>query len=167
MALKTERSLIWRTPIDNSQLSMTEPFYHPYLSPPYEYSRINSLPRDSSLSPTLSQNSILSVNSLSDSSRIPTIYTSQQILPIPQVPTPSYSNAIGYSSVPGFYDNGYVSPPSSLSPPTTPVLQDLSFQCVSECYCCQLLQWQVQQVIKQNHHHHSSKLYNEFEQIIS
>ncbi|RIA92665.1 hypothetical protein C1645_820406 [Glomus cerebriforme] len=174
MALKTERPFIWRTPIDNSNLAVSEPFYHPYLSPPYEYSR-----RDLSISPVLSQSSILSssssssgstysttssLSSLPNSPTIQTIYTPQPVL---------QTSTIGYGSLPTYYDNnGYISPStlssasSPASPPITPILPSAPLHCVSECYCCwqnhQLLQWQIQQVIKQNQQ--SSKFqYNQHE----
>ncbi|GBB97945.1 hypothetical protein RclHR1_03100007 [Rhizophagus clarus] len=163
MALKTERPFIWRTPIDNSSIS--EPFYHPYLSNSYtEYSRLQT----KDLSPILSQSSILS--SLSSSSSFttyscsspssPTIYSpqTQVLLPTPQ---------IGYGSLAGYDNNGYTPPPtlssatSSPSPPETPILQNAPpLHCMSECFCCwqnhQFLQWQFQQMIKQNHsrYHH-------------
>jgi len=178
MALKTERPFIWRTPIDNSNIAMSEPFYHPYLSHPYEYSRLQT--RDLSTSPALSQSSILSSLSSSgsiysttgsspSSPTIPTIYSPQPILPTPQV-----GSAIGYGSFSAYYDNnGYTSPPalssatSSPSPPETPILQSAPLHCVSECYCCwqnhQFLQWQVQQVIKQQNHPPSKFQYNQHE----
>jgi hypothetical protein len=161
MALKTERPFIWRTPIDNSNISIPEPFYHPYLSTPYEYSRLQT--RDLSISPILSQSSILSplsssgstYSTIGSSPSSPTIYTSQQTSQVGS----SYSNVIGY----GYHDNnGYTSPPtlssatSSPSPPETPILQNVSpIHCMNECFCCwqnhQFLQWQFQQMIKQNH----------------
>lgn len=151
MALKTERPFIWRTPIDNSNISISDQFYQPYLS--------------TSIGPILSPSSLLSSLSSSGSTystpgsspsspTIPTIYTPQPVLP-----TPYYPSVIG---LPAYDNNGYTSPPtlssatSSPSPPETPILQNVPIHCMSECPCCwqnHFLQWQiqqVQQVLKQN-----------------
>ncbi|CAB4386720.1 unnamed protein product [Rhizophagus irregularis] len=155
MALKTERPFIWRTPIDNSNISISDQFYHPYLSTPIG----PMLSPGSLLSSLTSSSSAYSTTGSSPSSpTIPTIYAPQPVLPTPQVGS-YYSNVIG---LPAYDNNGYTSPTtlssttSSPSPPETPILPNVPIHCMSECPCCwqnHFLQWQiqqVQQVLKQN-----------------
>ncbi|CAG8589495.1 11673_t:CDS:2, partial [Funneliformis mosseae] len=148
MALKTERPFIWRTPIDSTHLSMSEPIYHTYITPPHEYSRLHT--RDLPISPVLSQSSAYSTTSSFASS--PTTPKFQNSLPTIYAPQPILATRNYYN------DNGYASPSSTTSSlpspslPTTQTLPNVSTtnHCMG-CYCCwqnnQLLQWKIQQMI--------------------